>query len=576
MSHIIQQKMSKIKDNPIESLLILVAVLTILIISLVSCTQPPEPIRMFDMNTISNIDYQVTSSTDLVEVDGKPFELSIADANDTDSFMIFKSLIQSYESSVFETAKNKEAFTPIQTLEPSEFTIDLTTSDHNSSLRSYEIQLSLSDTKGVFIGPETSMDIDLTIVENLLNSSIINTVIDYSTLPVVELTYSNQPQTISSHGVWNHLIYSNRYMKETITLDNDTGFLQITSDVEDIPTFKFNSTLPNQLIVNIYQDSQTGKLMSSETIFPKESSIDLVLPELNGNYYIELTADWSEAPDESYGQLTYNFQANVEASETFTLSKESYQPGDLVILKGNYIDSDLNYTIESDLYNQGLSFQTSGSDYYVFLPIMSKADLGTYSINITDNDYPDQIQTIQFEIAYKEFDVQYLETSGSTASLQSNNNYDQLNEAFARGRANLTPEPLWDGVFIQPAGGRISTEYGVIRYTNGSESSSRHSGIDFANPTGTVTFASQNGYVTLAEELNITGNTLFIDHGFGIVSQYYHLNTIYVNVGDYVTAGQEVAEIGSTGFSTGPHLHFAIYNNGIYLNPWKFFDEAPF
>ena len=207
---------------------------------------------------------------------------------------------------------------------------------------------------------------------------------------------------------------------------------------------------------------------------------------------------------------------------------------------------------------------------------MSKAKIGTYTLSITHNNHPESKTILDFDIVYKEFDIQYLETSGSTASLQNNDNYDQLYEAFARGRDNLKKEKLWDGKFIQPVGGRISTEYGQIRHTNGSDTTTRHSGIDFDNPTGTVILATQNGYVTLAEELNITGNTLFIDHGLGIISQYYHTNKIYVKVGDYVRVGDPVAEVGTTGFSTGPHLHFSIYNNGIYINPWKFFEEAPF
>jgi murein DD-endopeptidase MepM/ murein hydrolase activator NlpD len=176
----------------------------------------------------------------------------------------------------------------------------------------------------------------------------------------------------------------------------------------------------------------------------------------------------------------------------------------------------------------------------------------------------------------KEFPTQQLKTSSSTASIRSDDNQIALVEAFKRGREISHNQPLWTGPFLQPVGGRISTEYGVIRYTNDAVESSRHNGIDFAIESGTPVVATETGYVRLSEHIAITGNTIFIDHGVGIFSQYYHLNSMDVNVGDFVEKGDIIGTVGSTGFSTGPHLHFSMYNNNIYVNPWKFFDAPPF
>jgi len=568
--------LSKIKGNYIKFIFIILSLLIVLTFTLVSCKKPPEPIRMFDMNSITDINYTTNSSRRDISVNESLITLSKANANDTESFMLLKNIIQTYETNVFNIAKKKEIFSNNLEIKNNDFVISFISISEGINQRSYELHISLSDMNGILKGPENTIELNENVISNLLNSNLIVTEIDYSSLPKVALTFNDEIFELKTNGIWNYLVYINRFQKESINIDIQNNSIQQNGEISVLPKLTFDSMIPNQLIVNIYNDNASRKLVLSDTLFPTENSIDLNLPTLNGNYVIEAICQWHKSPQSSFGEIIYSFEASVEALESYTLSKESYQPGDLIVLKGNYIDIDLNYTIESNLYNQGLVFQKSGPNYYMFLPIMSKADIGAYTISITDNDHPEQKSIINVDIIYKEFDVQYLETSGSTASLQNNDNYDQLNEAFARGRANLKEAKLWDGKFLQPIGGRISTEYGQIRYTNGSENSSRHSGIDFANPTGTEIIATQNGYVTLAEELNITGNTLFIDHGFGIVSQYYHTNCIYVTVGDYVTAGQPVAEVGTTGFSTGPHLHFSIYYNGIYLNPWKFFEEAPF
>jgi murein DD-endopeptidase MepM/ murein hydrolase activator NlpD len=96
-----------------------------------------------------------------------------------------------------------------------------------------------------------------------------------------------------------------------------------------------------------------------------------------------------------------------------------------------------------------------------------------------------------------------------------------------------------------------------------------------AAPTGTPIEATQAGIVRFAGELILTGNTVVVEHGMGIFSQYYHMNTLAVEEGDFVEPKDIIGSVGTTGFSTGPHLHFCIYVNGAYVDPAVFLTESP-
>jgi len=97
-----------------------------------------------------------------------------------------------------------------------------------------------------------------------------------------------------------------------------------------------------------------------------------------------------------------------------------------------------------------------------------------------------------------------------------------------------------------------------------------HEGIDFAAATGTPIVAAAGGVVIAAEYHHQFGNMLEIDHGNDIVTRYAHASRLLVNVGDIVKRGQHVADIGSTGRSTGPHLHFEVLVKGVQQDPHKF------
>ncbi|HUE19150.1 MAG TPA: M23 family metallopeptidase [Stellaceae bacterium] len=120
---------------------------------------------------------------------------------------------------------------------------------------------------------------------------------------------------------------------------------------------------------------------------------------------------------------------------------------------------------------------------------------------------------------------------------------------------------------LWPAAGTISGIYGSQSIMNG-QPRSPHFGVDIAAPAGTSIHASAAGTVTLAEpDLYFTGGTIIIDHGYGLSTLYVHLQKFSVAVGQRVTAGQTIGEMGATGRATGPNLHWGVNWNGVRLDP---------
>lgn len=123
--------------------------------------------------------------------------------------------------------------------------------------------------------------------------------------------------------------------------------------------------------------------------------------------------------------------------------------------------------------------------------------------------------------------------------------------------SEFTERPLWDGIFQVPVTSTVVTAgYGDGRSYNGGPITIYHSGIDFSGTIGTPILAPANGIVVFAGNLELRGQTVIINHGVGIMSAYFHLSEILVNQGDEVTAGLMIGAGGSTGLSTGPHLHW--------------------
>lgn len=141
----------------------------------------------------------------------------------------------------------------------------------------------------------------------------------------------------------------------------------------------------------------------------------------------------------------------------------------------------------------------------------------------------------------------------------------------------VTPEKFWNGPFMRPNQGPVTTIYGVRRYYNGVFAEDYyHRGVDYGGGYGSPVVAPAAGRVALvgreSEGFEIHGNTVGIDHGQGVTSIMIHLSRIDVKEGDMVQAGQVIGAVGSTGASTGPHLHWGLYVNGQSVDPvpWRY------
>ncbi|NJN19899.1 MAG: M23 family metallopeptidase [Leptolyngbya sp. RL_3_1] len=216
------------------------------------------------------------------------------------------------------------------------------------------------------------------------------------------------------------------------------------------------------------------------------------------------------------------------------------------------------------------TFALGSGRYRTLVPSSPLHSSGRYVIQVTGSE---RTRNPAFWLDRRNFPVQRITLSSSAASIEGTDHEFDRVQAF---KDVLSPQKYWNGPFLRPSQGRVSSEYGVRRYYNGVFAEDYyHRGIDYAAATGSPVVAPAAGRVSLvgrvADGFALHGNTIGIDHGQGVGSIFIHLNSIAVSEGDMVQPGQTIGTIGSTGASTGPHLHWGVYVNGVAVDPgpWR-------
>ena len=140
--------------------------------------------------------------------------------------------------------------------------------------------------------------------------------------------------------------------------------------------------------------------------------------------------------------------------------------------------------------------------------------------------------------------------------------------------SGFSPERHWANSLSLPAAAAMNAVFGTQRSYNGGEYNRYHRGVDFAGAPGTSVLAAAAGSVIVVDRLQIRGNTTIIDHGWGVYTLYAHQQDTLVQPGAAVTSGQVIGTVGSTGRSTGPHLHWELWLNGVTVDPMQWVQEV--
>lgn len=301
--------------------------------------------------------------------------------------------------------------------------------------------------------------------------------------------------------------------------------------------------------------------LDEKTVFSGTAAqLESFVPHQNGQYR------YSFSDGDSYTLI-----AEIAFAPQIFWQESDVLLGEVLPLTVRYTDAQ-TVAAETSLSFQPVFYQ-SDAGWVALLPIHWNTAPGRYLLTIYAGT---SVFELMLTVTDRSFEIQNLTVDGTTTSQTVEN--DEANAEW-----NQVIEPLkeisdsqqyWEGNFIQLVDGKITTQYGMIRYVNGNPTSVRHSGVDLAADTGTPIQASGSGRVLFAGYLQLTGNTVLIEHGYGLKSWYYHMDSLDVSTGQMVEQGQIIGKVGSTGFSTGPYLHFAMSVNRVFINPWTAIEKG--
>lgn len=286
----------------------------------------------------------------------------------------------------------------------------------------------------------------------------------------------------------------------------------------------------------------------------------------NGIYTLAVSATKEKEGNHAYGTFFFNTQLQLDVEPSLKTSHTTVLQGDVFAIELLNLQDDIEPMAQTEIGLVTFTPQGQGRAT-AYVPIAYHCEPGDYTVTIQAGSYDWEVP---FTVQATEFTRQDMTIDTTDEIIGEANSpaaYQQYRDKIYPLFDTADPQQYWSGLFIRPTTGYISTEYGLRRYTNGETVPSRHSGLDIAAGEGTPIVAPNNGRVIFAEHLLNTGNTLVIEHGGGLKSYFFHMHDLQVAVGDLVQTGQPVGTVGTTGYSTGPHLHYEVRIGNQTISP---------
>lgn len=265
--------------------------------------------------------------------------------------------------------------------------------------------------------------------------------------------------------------------------------------------------------------------------------------------------------------------ASAQPRPRFVATPSSPQPGAIVRLSVSRADSVGSVTsVEGTLAGEPLHFVRAGSAWHAIGGVPTDAQGNVHArayVTFASGRVDSLRATMVLPVIPRPKAVPLAVDSSFSRPMDSATSARVAREnALARsiGRRAHDSPAMWTTDFLKPRASRVTSTFGSGRVFNGAVTS-RHLGVDYAGAVGAPILAANRGVVALVESFFLAGNVVYIDHGAGVVTGYFHMSEATVAVGDTVARGQEIGRVGRTGRVTGPHLHWTARYGTVTVNP---------
>lgn len=216
--------------------------------------------------------------------------------------------------------------------------------------------------------------------------------------------------------------------------------------------------------------------------------------------------------------------------------------------------------------------ESAGASWLAITGIPLAAKPGRHSLSVNTGG---ELTKVTFDVKNKDYETQHLTIKNKRKVNPYKKDLVRIGKEKILIRESLAHwsdgEALLSG-FQLPVNGRLSSPFGLRRVFN-KQPRKPHSGIDIAAPSGTIIVSPTAGTILRTGEYFFNGNSVFIDHGQGLVTMYCHMSRIDVKPGQKVASGETIGAVGQTGRVTGPHLHWGVSLNDARVDPSLFFDK---
>lgn len=363
--------------------------------------------------------------------------------------------------------------------------------------------------------------------------------INYQVNPMI-VTFDDQSISSSSVDVEHKLFFS------MIKLTQETLFEETRLTINSI-SHHIETAYPTDVKISYLDESWTQS--SSETLRFEKSGLYTLRFSLVSN-------------NEKH---TFSVILDVLVEPIIEIDTSDLYQGDVIKVEiSNILENDV---IEVESHYKPSLILKSNDQAIFFIPLAYReaAKLYPLTLKINEIEFSYELDVQAYEFKEIHFTVP-ISTVSSTVGNQDA--VIEYREVIYPTYETAIEDLYFEDSFIMPVeNARISSSFGEMRFVNNATTPTRHAGIDYAIECGTPVYASNAGYVEVSQYLTMIGNTIVIDHGLGLKTYYEHMESLEVEAGELVEKGQVIGYVGTTGYSTGCHLHFQAMIKNQSFNP---------